>query len=234
MAITAFTGAPGHGKTTALASEALQLLQRNNRYYDEQNPENTRILYSNIKFNSEIEEKYSHLIIYFSDIIEMPTWKKCDIIIDELSLYFDSHDWATIPRQMKRYLRMHRHYEVDIYGAAQDFMTVDPSLRRLTTRLINTEKTILATREPQSFRPPAKYPFAVCRLGIVKPSHRELERHHYEYEQKWTEIYTRKHFKIFDTKEELPPIDLPPKYKRPQNVHYVEDEKIVKTTKVWV
>jgi len=84
MAITLFSGSPGHGKTTALARQALRCMKFSEKL--NQKYQVIRPIYSNIVFSPLIEEKYRHLIIYFDDIVAIPTFKDCDIFIDEMSL----------------------------------------------------------------------------------------------------------------------------------------------------
>jgi len=129
MSIEVYTGNPGHGKSTYLAYVAIQKLKEAEDIYHKYGK--TRHIYSNIRFNKDIELAYSRYIIYFDDLENISDFRKSDIFIDEISLFFDSHNWEALPRRTKKFLRLHRHYGVNIYGATQDFKTVDPSFRRL-------------------------------------------------------------------------------------------------------
>ena len=222
MAITLFTGYPGHGKTTALAVKAKECLNSSLSLYKKHNV--IRPLYTNIVFSPKIEEEYARFIKYFDDIREMPTWKDCDIFIDEMSLYFDSQQWEKLPLSIKRYLRLHRHYDVNIYAAVQDFNTVDITVRRLTTRLYHSVK-ILSTREPSPFLPPIRFPFSLNRLGLVTKSHWELEKEHYEYDSWEFRLYTKSAFSIFDTRQEIPDQPLPVIFKHWREIEYVGGDK---------
>ena len=162
MAIILYTGLPGHGKTTALARQALKSLKFSEKIYKQN--QHVRPVYSNILFSDKINERYGHFIEYFDDIQLMHTWKDCDIFIDEMSLYFDSQNWEKLQFRTKKYLRLHRHYDVNIYGAVQDFTTIDITVRRLTTRMFHLIKFI-GTREPSPYLPPIRFPFNLASIG---------------------------------------------------------------------
>lgn len=212
--IVVYTGLPGSGKTARLALMALKRLQ-----YARSVSRNghVRRVYSNIKFAPHIEERYAQHIHYFDDIYDMPNWKDCDIIIDELAIYFDSREWENLPRSIKRYLRLHRHYGVNIYGAAQDFLTVDNAVRRLCAHLFHLNKK-LSSAEPSPYHRNTKFPFCISTSNEVLPSLWGVEKEHYEYTG-FPSFYffTRKHFSVFNTREELP--EQPP---APRVKHYVD------------
>jgi len=222
VAITLYTGSPGHGKTTALAIQARQCLLASERIFKQTG--HIRILRTNILLSPKIELRYKRFIQYFSDIRQMPTWKDCDIIIDEMSLYFDAQSWEKLPFAIKKYLRLHRHYDVNIYAAVQDFNTIDITVRRLTTRLYHSTK-IFSTREPSPYLPPIRFPFSINRLGLVTRTHWELEKEYYEYDRWEFVVYLRRHFSIFDTRQEVPDQPLSPILKYQREIHYIGGER---------
>jgi hypothetical protein len=224
MSITLYTGAPGHGKTTALARKTNDLLRISAKEYKKY--ATIRKLYSNIKFSPDFYQKYSQYIIYYNDINNIIYWKDCDIIIDEMSLYFDSQNWERFNPLVKRYLRLHRHYGVNIYAAVQDFMTIDVTVRRLTTRLYNMRK-LFGTSEPNPHIK-QRFPFILSVMGEVKPTHYEIERNFYEYDSNSYEFFTSKDFSIFDTREDLPASPTAPKIYRKQATIYYDGDKIIK------
>jgi len=210
--IRIYTGLPGSGKTTKLASIALMKLKESRKI--EQNTGFHRSLRTNIKFSPEIELQYADLIEYFVDIYDMPTWKDCDIIIDEISTYFDSQEWEHLPRQIKRYLKLHRHYRVNIYGIAQDFLTVDKNFRRLTSQLFLMLR-VFGTAEPMPFEKQKKYPFVFSIQYEVDKKFWELEKEMYQYIGSEWHLFTPGTFKIFDTSQEIPE-QVPPPLRRIQ------------------
>jgi len=209
--ILVYTGLPGSGKTTKMAQLALSKLQNAEKLYKKHNY--LRKVYTNIKFSQQIEDKYSQFIHYFDDIHTMPDWRDCDIFIDELAIYFDSREWERLPRKIKKFLRLHRHYNVNIYGIAQDFLTIDNALRRLTSELFYMHRFV-GTREPSPSRPPQKYPFIMGFQCGVEKQLWELEKEHYKYYSRTFYWHTKKEFNIFDTTQELPDQNLPPLIKQ--------------------
>ena len=152
--IEVYTGEPGACKTTALARKAKQCLIENERVH--QNTGYMKKVYSNIRFSPELHSRYPQYIQYFDDLEDIDSLRNCDIFIDEVSLYFDAHNWEALPRRVKKFLRLLRHYGVNIYGASQDFKTVDPSFRRLVAKghLYYFDR-IVGTDEPNPANPAA-------------------------------------------------------------------------------
>jgi len=105
--IYVYTGLPGSGKTTKLAQLALRKLKEAQRL--ERKYSYVRKVYTNIKFSKEIELKYERYIEYFEEIHSMHTWRDCDIFIDELAVYFDSREWESLPRSIKKFCSMTTH-----------------------------------------------------------------------------------------------------------------------------
>lgn len=210
--ITVYTGHPGSCKTTYLASVASNLLAKNQALYNAIGV--IRPVYSNIKFSPLFEEKYSAILRYYEDIYKLHTFTDCDIIIDELSIYFDAQEWERLPKRVKRYLRLHRHYGVDIYAVAQDFLTIDKTFRRLVKELYLVDR-ILGTAEPSPYKPPMKRPFVFSAIRSVETNKWELEKEHYTFQTPTTyRLFTKKDFAIFNTREELPEQALPPLIKQ--------------------
>jgi len=207
--IVVYTGLPGSGKTVMLARKCQALLERNNRLCETTGV--VRKVRTNVSLTPLIVEKFGHLVEPFTDIYTMSQWRDCDVVIDELAVYFDSHEWERLPRAIKGFLRLHRHYRVDIWAVAQDFLTIDKSFRRLTAHLYHVDK-IFSRGEPSPFLPPKKYPFAFSVVREVDPKNWELEKEFYSYIPYTTdyELFTAADFGIFDTHSELPEQPLPP------------------------
>jgi hypothetical protein len=211
MAIYIYTGLPGAGKTTEVAQVALSKLKTFEREKKQREKFNTALprLFSNIRFSKHIEEKYSEYINYFTDINDLPKWTDSEIFIDEAAVYFDSRFFESLPVEIRRFLFTHRHLGTNLHLIAQDFKTVDNSFRRLTDTVYYVDK-LLSSREPSPVRKPQKFPYNLASVRTVKKSHWELEKEHYVYTTSKLRLFTRKHFDIFDTRQELPRQPLPP------------------------
>lgn len=200
--IEVYTGNPGHGKSTYLARKAVQKLKQADATFKKTGK--VRRIYSNLKFSKEIELKYDRYINYFVDLENISDFRKADIFIDEISLFFDSHNWESLPRTTKKFLRLHRHYGVNIYGATQDFKTVDPSFRRLVAEgnLYYFDR-IWATREPDPDLPPLKVAFLLTVMRGVRFDCFNDEKIDYKYTTYSILLFKKRDFAVFDTHQEF-------------------------------
>jgi len=201
MSIYAYTGLPGACKTTRLAQLLLAKLEVAQHIYNKTGF--IRKVYTNIKLSPLIEKRYGTFIEYFIDVHDMVQWRQCDIFIDELSTYFDSQEWEKLPSGIKRYLKLHRHYNVMIYGIAQDFLTIDKNFRRLTKEMFYLHR-VIGTKEPQPHEPAPKHPIVFTIQYSVDKKFWEFEKEGYKYLNSQWHFFTKKDFQIFDTTQELP------------------------------
>lgn len=130
MPITIFTGLPGSGKSIRTAKAILFLLNRNKKWYKKSGT--LRKVYTNIKLADHVEKKYDGFFEYWKDPEQLVEMRECDVIIDEIATYFDSTQWKELGLDIKRWLQLHRHYGIEIYGNTQTFSTIDISFRRLS------------------------------------------------------------------------------------------------------
>lgn len=200
--IEVYTGEPGACKTTALARKAKQCLIFNEKTHLATGYK--KKVLSNIRFSSTLYERYLPYIEYFDDLEDVDSMRDCDIFIDEVSLYFDAHNWEALPRRVKKFLRLHRHYGVNIYGASQDFKTVDPSFRRLVAKghLYYFDR-IIGTEEPNPAKPPQTFPYVLSVRRTVKIKDYDAEAIEYRYTGFKPFLFTNKDFSIFDTHQEF-------------------------------
>lgn len=203
MAIEVYSGNPGSGKTSFLARQALACLRANRETFLK--TQYKRTVRSNIMFSDSINTEFGDFIQYFHDLEDIDQLRDCDLFIDEISLYFDSHNWEALPRRTKKFLRLHRHYGVNIFGASQDFKSVDPSFRRLVDKgNLYLFDRITASGEPNPAKPEALLPYLFTIKRQVKANCFDDEKIEYKFigMGRWC-LFTKKDFKIFNTHQEF-------------------------------
>jgi len=201
--IEVYSGNPGSGKTSYLARKALERLRENRDIFIATGYKKT--VRSNILFSEAINSEFGDFIQYFQDLEDIDSLRDVDLFIDEISLYFDSHNWEALPRRTKKFLRLHRHYGVNIYGAAQDFKSVDPSFRRLVDKgNLYLFDRITASGEPSPSKPDPLLPYLFTIRRQVKATSFDDEKIEYRYIGigKWC-FFTKKDFSIFNTHQEF-------------------------------
>lgn len=120
--ITCFFGLPGAGKSTLLAKIAQNELKRIRKGKSKYK----RVL-SNYYLKGCQQLNFADLGKYdMSDSL---------ILIDEISLYADSRDYKQFSFQLKQFFILHRHYNIDIVYATQQYDGVDRKIRELTQQL---------------------------------------------------------------------------------------------------
>lgn len=139
--ITLYFGLPGSGKTTFAAAIAVRTLKR---------------LYKGT------EKKYSLVYTNFPLVLPdhlRPLWRLIDfadlgrydirnglILIDEASLEVDNRDYKTFSYSSKRFMLLHRHYNVDIIFFNQGWDAMDKKIRTITSRVFYVYKPRLLGR----------------------------------------------------------------------------------------
>jgi len=240
MAIYIYNGLPGSGKTTKLASIGLSKLKRNKKLYiglvknylKEQGVEVAdlkgfdlskplpanwvvpdlpkRLLVSNIKFSSDVESEYEGFIDYWSDPAELVKKRDVDILWDEVATYLDSTQWANVPLELKRFLQLHRHYGIEIWGTTQDFGMVDISMRRLVKGAYLVRK-VIGSRDKSATLPPVKNPWGMIWIREIDQSSVNDKREDYKLELIPEFLFiTKRLTSAFDTTQELKPGKYPP------------------------
>ena len=129
-------GAPGQGKSLYIARLVLRLLDRNQKIFKKHGLR--RVVYSNMKFSSEIEDRYHGFIEYWTDSMQLCKLRDVDIVWDEIATELDSRDFANLSTELKRFLSQYRKRGIDIYANTQDFSMIDVRARLM----INEVKTL--------------------------------------------------------------------------------------------
>jgi len=165
-----YTGIESSGKSLRLAMQARQIAHRNKKWLDRTNV--PRPICSNLKFSKEFEEyvttTLSIPIHYWADLEELVGFTEADVFIDELVNYFDSRNWADLPRSVRSWLSQGAKTGVHIYGASQDFSQVDKSFRLLVNELYHVTK-IIGSPRPMKTRPPVKRIWGLCMMQQMDP-----------------------------------------------------------------
>ncbi len=209
MAIYIYNGIPGSGKSLKLADRALCILERNKRHYIKtfKKTKGTapvlRVLYSNMKFTQQIEDKYKELLAYWVDPAELVKLRDVDIIWDEVATYLDSTQWANVPLELKRWLQLHRHFGIDIFGSTQDFPMIDISMRRLVKGAYIVRK-VVGSRDKSATRPEVKNPWGVVFLWEIDKETMNKDKEEYKTNMIPELLFiTKKLCNTFDTTQEL-------------------------------
>jgi len=191
--IVVFQGLPGAGKSLKLARTAIGVLYRNKKIYEKSliNFENKinayrkkgaqiseewikshkpqpRVLWTNLKFSKTVEEEFHGFIDYWIDLTALVRFRDCDVLIDEISVYFDARQWENMSYEIRRWLAQHRKFGIEIYGTAQDFAQCDKAFRRLTSNLIHLTK-LFGSRDISATRPNPRWIWGLVAQQTLDP-----------------------------------------------------------------
>lgn len=210
-----YEGNTGQGKTYMTSVNTLLLLERNKRWYEKKKTKELRLLATNMKLSEEVEANYPKQILYWTELEQLIRLKECDVIFDDMASYLDSQRWTDTPTSVKRWLRLHEHYGCDIYGNAQDFLTIDIAVRRLCTSISRIHKFV-GSRRPSATKPEIRWIWGILVIREI-----EIQKYKNETQEKpyigfpKIEFIRRKYCKTFDTKQDIKQSDYPP-------LHHIE------------
>lgn len=205
-----YEGSTGQGKTYMTAVNTILLLERNKKWYEKKKTEIKRVLATNMKLSPEVENRYPDQILYWTDLDQLIGLRECDVIFDDMASYLDSQRWSDTPMSVKRWLRLHEHYGCDIYGNAQDFLTIDISVRRLCTGISRVTK-VIGSRRPSATKPIIKFIWGLMLLREI-----DISKYKTETQEKpfigfpKLEFIKRKYCNTFDTKQDIQQSEYPP------------------------
>ena len=203
-------GRPGECKSLDQAKTIDWLLRR--AYKTEKKYKLFRKVFVNLHL--KVDAKFSKYLFYFDDLFELTKEKDCDIVIDEIAVYLPSDKWKDTHFEVRRMLAQHRKRGIEIYANTQDFRMVDINFRRMIHKVFKVKK-VIGNRNPSKTRPPIKHIWGV----YIK---RELDIELLEETDKKEnfsipniEFIRRKFVEMYDTTEDIKPVDPPPLH------HYV-------------
>lgn len=119
MSVQLYFGLPGAGKTTLLTYLAIKAI-KSKRY---------AAVYGNVPL-----KVFGYTYIN-DDMIGVVAFENALILIDEATLFADSRDFKSFPKERMTYFLQHRHFNVDIVLFAQQWDSLDRRIRVITDRV---------------------------------------------------------------------------------------------------
>jgi len=206
--IVVFTGLPGAGKSLKLARTAIDVLERNKRFYEKSGIK--RLLYTNLKLSETVLDYYQGFVEDWTDPAQLTSLRNVDVLWDEIATHLDATQWANMSMELKRWLQQHRKFGIELYGTTQDFAQIDKSFRRLTSDLIFLSK-LLGTRDKSSTRPEVKNIWVLSLVKTLDPQKYDEEKSKFSGSGIPSFLFaTRKDVDIFDTTAEVKVGKYPP------------------------
>lgn len=158
-------GLPGSGKTTVLTWCALRALAGKPLYIGH--------LWGKIPLQEFDSRSYENVFTTFpvpgcarfdyEDTVGTFQYKRCLILIDEMSLYQDNRDFKTYTKEKKLFFATLRHTESDLIYCSQDWRDVDKKIQNMTHNLFLVEG-----RSRHRSRISPILPEQACKLGDIK------------------------------------------------------------------
>jgi len=200
-----YTGKESSGKSLKLAKVTKTLVIRNSRWLKESGV--SRPIASNLIFSKKFEEfakEKGVKIIYWSNLDELISLRDCDIIIDEISNYFDSRGWKELNLDVRRWMSQGAKVGIEMYTSAQDFAQVDVAFRRLINHLYKITK-VIGSRRPSATRPPVKSIWGICAVSELDPLRFDEVNDKFSKISTYPSLFfiTKETCEIFDTTQQI-------------------------------
>lgn len=136
--ITSFIGAPGCGKSTALAWVAHRATTRRNKPISicgQLVSSGHPLLFTNFPFDGAYKLDYENLGKYkYEDAL---------ILLDEMTMLSDSRDYKNFTSALKFFYTQHRKFSLDIIWTSQSYDDSDKKIRNLTVGYYMIEPTMI-------------------------------------------------------------------------------------------
>jgi len=164
-----YCGLESSGKSLKLAMVVADLVERNSKWGKVSTI--YRPIMSNLRFTDKFIEYATSKGVklnYWDNLDDIVKFEQCDVIIDEVPVYFDARQWENMSFEVRRWLAQHRHRGVEIYGNVQEFADIDVAVRRLTGELLYLTK-IMGSRDPSPTSPPVKYVWGIVLVMRIDP-----------------------------------------------------------------
>jgi zona occludens toxin (predicted ATPase) len=127
MSVTCYYGLPGCGKTTVLTAIAQRELRR--------------IRLGKSVYSAVLTNFYCrNADVFKPSAISTTIFRRCLILIDEVTLVWDSRNFKTFPEEVKEFFTLHRHLRCDVIYATQYYQNVDKRIRDVTVNTFRVRK----------------------------------------------------------------------------------------------
>lgn len=208
---TIYEGLESSGKSLRIAWEVENIVERNSEWNKITGL--SRPIISNLKFSKDFENYAKNKgvkIIYWTKLEELLKFSDCDLIIDEVSIYFDNRSWALLSIDIRMWLRQGAKNGIEMYGTAQNFDQVDKSFRDLVDNLIEVRK-IAGSRRPSPTKPPIKRVWGICWYRRKNARRYDSEKGKFEgMGIPWFFFIMERHCNMYDTKQLIAKTPPPP------------------------
>lgn len=143
-----FTGSEGAGKSYEMAKTAWSVLHRNAKLIKKGYP--PRSIVTNMQFSKSyhlLAEKFKVPIVQYHTLSQLIENEECDVFMDEISKYFDSHRWQDLSVEALTWITQGGKRGIKMYASCQDFSQVAKSFRVITSRVFLVSK-IMGSKRP--------------------------------------------------------------------------------------
>jgi len=205
--IAIVTGLPGASKSYMTAQQIVKLVARNKQWYEITGK--IRVVRSNLDLSNEFKEYAGEFFQLWEDPDELPGFKDCDVIWEEMGAHVDSRSWESLPLALRRWLQQHRHRGVNIYGNCQDFADIDVAVRRLCGQLLYLTK-IVGSRDPSPTSKPPKFIWGLVLKMYLDPRKYKEETKLQEGVFGGVEFITKAGVALYSMRNDIKPGKYPP------------------------
>lgn len=164
-----FTGPEGSGKSLEMSRVAQWVLKRNARFI--KRGLEPRPIVTNMRFSDQfllLAEKSGVPVYTYATLEELLQYDHCDVFMDEISKYYDSHRWQDLSTEALTWITQGGKQGIKLYASCQDFSQVAKSFRTLQPRVFSVQK-MLGSRRPDRTFPRVRFVWGWYAMWRVDP-----------------------------------------------------------------